>query len=260
MNMFFSRTKFLLCFSIFSIIVIILLFYINTPLSNIIASALSAILVSIIVSVLYNADLHKAMDMYQRIGLINYYDNFEDAHSVIKDKISKAKDVDIFVMYGDSFLSTSTKAIQSLLCKDNSALRYAMYSSTNVFLEAYGHYWGVLGENSRYNKQGLLVKIEGVKNDLKRLIKNKHNNCIFELYEIQNSPISYSFYIVDDELFFVPGKNISAKEIKPAVFHFKKTNSEFAMFDKVKSEFELMIKNNEILLVDLNESQEPIDQ
>lgn len=249
--MFFSRTKILWVIGIVSTIIIILMFYKNNPYLNIVASALSAIVVSIVVSFIYNDELHKAMNRYQRIGLVNYFDNFEDAHDIIKDKISNAKVVDIFVMYGDSFLNTSTKALKSVLSKDNSTLRYAMYSLDNPFIKSYGNHWGIVGENPKYNENGLKLKITGVRDDLNGLCKHKHPHCKFELYEILSSPISYSFYRVDNELFFVPSKNIQAKEIKPAVFHFKKTKSEYSKFEKVKNEFDLMISNNEVIKVEL---------
>lgn len=236
-------------------VIIILLSIFENQYLNIIFSTLSSIVltfvVSIAISCFYNVDLHEAMDKYDNIGLINYFDNFEDAHELIKNKISNAKVVDIFVMYGDSFLNTSTKAIKSVLSKDNSTLRYIMYSSDNPFIKSYGNYWGIVGENTKYTEEGLKSKIEDVKKFLKKLIKKKHNNCKFELYEIKNSPISYSFYRVDNELFFVPSKNTIAKEMKPAVFHFKKTNNEDSMYNKIKSEFESMIGNKEIIKVEL---------
>lgn len=225
--------------------------YINTPLLNVIATALSAIVASIAVSAFYNEELHKAMDKYNRIGLVNYFDNFEDAHSTIKEKISVAKSVDILVMYGDSFINTSTKAIQSLLARDNTKLRFIMYSSENRFIESYGNHWGIVESNPKYNEAGLKSKIQNVKSDLKRLIEKKHQSCIFELYEIQSAPISYSFYRMDNEIFFVPSKIIRAKEIKPAVFQFKKTEFDFSMFTKLEYELEKMIANNEVLKIDL---------
>ncbi|MDO9261997.1 MAG: hypothetical protein Q7U08_08660 [Flavobacteriaceae bacterium] len=223
----------------------------NTTTTNLIAAVFGSIVASIAVSSFYNEELHKAMDKYNKIGLVNYFDNFEDAHSIIKSKISNAKTVDIFVMYGDSFLNTSTKAIQSVLAKDNSKFRYVIYSIDNKFIESYGNHWGVIEDNPKYNEAGLKLKIQGVKNDLKRLVEKKHQNCSFDFYEIQSSPISYSFYRVDDELFFVPNKNIRSKEIKPAVFQFKKTAYGFSMFNKLISELELMINNKEIIKAEL---------
>lgn len=249
--MFFSKIKILIIFVVVSVILIGLLLAINTTTTNLIAAVFGSIVVSIAVSSFYNEELHRAMDKYEKIGLVNYFENFEDVHNLIKEKIAKAKSVDIFVMYGDSFLNTSTKAIQLLLAKDNSYFRYIMYSIDNKFIESYGNHWGVIDDNPKYNKDGLKSKIKNVKNDLKRLSEKKHQNCKFELFEIQSAPISYSFYRIDDEIFFVPSKNIRSKEIKPAVFQFKKTAYEYSMFNKLLFELELMIKNKEVVKVEL---------
>lgn len=249
--MFFSKIKIIILFVVVSTILIVLLLAMNTTATNLIAAVFGSIVASIAVSSFYNEELHKAMDKYNKIGLLNYFDNFEDAHNLIKEKITKAKSVDIFVMYGDSFVNTSTKSIQLLLSKDNSKFRYVMYSSNNKFIESYGNHWGVVDENPKYNMDGLKSKILSVKNDLKRLSEKKHQNCEFELFEIQSAPISYSFYRMDDELFFVPSKNIRSKEIKPAVFQFKKTAFDYSMFNKLLSELELMISNQEVIKVEL---------
>lgn len=249
--MFFSKIKIIVLFVVVSIVLISCLTMLNTTIANLIAAVFGSIVASIAVSSFYNEELHKAMDKYNKIGLVNYFDNFEDAHSIIKSKISKAQTVDIFVMYGDSFLNTSTKAIQSVLAKDNSKLRYVIYSIDNKFIESYGNHWGVIEDNPKYNEEGLKSKIRGVKNDLKRLVEEKHKNCSFDFYEIQSSPISYSFFRVDDELFFVPNKNIRSKEIKPAVFQFKKTTYGFSMFNKLINELELMINNKDIIKAEL---------
>lgn len=248
--MFFSKIKILISFVIGSVILICLLMCINTTLSNLFAAVLGSIVASMAVSAFYNEELHIVMDKYKRIGLKNYFENFEDVHNEIKEKILKAKNVDIFVMYGDSFLNMSTKSIQSLLSVENSKLRYFIYSSENKFIDAYGNYWGE-NNNSKYNSDGIKAKIENVKNDLRRIVSDNTIKGTFELYEIKNAPASYSFYRIDNDLYFVPSKNIRAKEIKPPVFHFKKTELDSAMFSKIENELEKMIINQEVIKIEL---------
>src|SRR5690606_14012879 len=132
-------------------------------------------------------------------------------------------------------------SIQKLLSRDNSVFRYFLYSSTNQFIDAFGKYWGDEGNNTKYNSDGLKEKIKNVKNDLERLASKKHQNSLFELYEIQHSPLTYSFYKIDNELYFVPSKVIKAKEIKPPVFHFKKTENSSSMYSKIEDELNKMI-------------------
>lgn len=250
--MFFSKYQILNWIVIVSILIIVFLLYHNTTTTNIIASVLGSIVASIAVSNVYNNDLHEAMNKYSKIGLINYFDNFEDAHDEIKMKISLAKNVDIFVMYGDSFLNTSSIAIRKLLSKENTNLRYFMYSENNRFIESYGFYWSDGGKIQKYNAGGIREKIINVKTDLKNnIIKGMNEKSSFQLYSIKDAPISFSFYKIDDELYYVPNKNIRAKEIIPVVFHFKKTNKENSMYNRIEKELNLMVNNNELIRVDL---------
>lgn len=250
-GMFFSRKRILIIVVLGSIVLIALLMYINTVISNLIAGVLGSIVASIAVSAFYNEDLHNTIDKYNKIGLLQYFNNFEDAHSLIKSKLSKAKNVDIFVMYGDSFINSSSTSIQKVLEKNDSKLRFFMYSPDNKFIDAYGYYWGEIDPNPKYNASGIKTKIENVKHDLRTLIKDKNVNCQFEFYEILNAPISYSYYKVDNEIFFVPNKNMRSKEIKPPVFHFKRTSSDNSMYRKLENELEKLIVSNEVLKSEL---------
>ena len=249
--MFFSKKFILIILAVISILICGLLIYINTTLTTIFAAVLGSIVASITVSALYNEELHNAMDKYIKIGLKNYYDNFEDAQNEIRIKISKAKKVDIYVMYADRFFNTSTKALTSLLSHENTRLRCFIYSKSNKFIAAYGNHWGAELNNSEYTSDGIVSKLENVVALISRLNEKKNNTSVMELFEIKSAPISYSFYRIDNELYFVPSKNIRSKEIKPAVFYFKKTNSEATMFSKIEAELNAMILNKEVTKIDL---------
>lgn len=249
--MFFKKKIILLIVVIGLLIVTGLLFYIGNSISNLIAAVGGSIVVSIIVSSIYNEELHSAMDKYQKIGLFNYFENFEDAQNEIRIKISNAKDVDIYVMYGDRFFNTSSKAISSLLAKENSTLRCFIFSKSNKFIEAFGSYWGDEQSNLEYTADGIKNKIDNVLKLIKRFNENKNKLSTLELYEIQNAPISNSFYIIDGELYFVPNKNLKSKESKPAVFHFKKTNDETTMYKKMKNDLNSMIVSQEVIKIEL---------
>lgn len=249
--MFFQKQINLLYFSILSIIIIFLLFFINTTTTNLIATVLVSIIASVIVSIYYNKELHDSMDKYNKIGLVNYFDNFEDAQDEIRKKIQKATKVDIYVMYADRFFNTSSSALIKLLAKENTKLRCFIYSKSNEFIRAYCNHWTYGLSESEYNITGVGSKIDGVEKLIKRLNNRKNDNSFVELYEIKRSPISYSFYRIDNELYFVPSKNITSKEVKPAVFHFKKTKNETAMFSKIEAELNQMISSKEVIKQDI---------
>ena len=178
-----------------------------------IAAVLGSIVASIAVSVFYNEDLHNATDKYIKIGMNNYFDNFEDAQNEIRIKISKAKKVDIYVMYADRFFNTSSKALSSLLANENTILRCFLFSTSNKFIDAYGNHWANEDVDSEYNSPGIISKLNNVKLLISKLNEKKNNRSVLELYEIQSAPLSYSFYRIDNELYFVPSKNIRSKEI-----------------------------------------------
>jgi hypothetical protein len=248
--MFFSR-KFILIFgTIISVIIIALLIWIDSTIANIIAAVLGSIVASILVSMLYNQDLHNAQDKYLKIGLKNYFNNFEDSQDEIRNKIARAKKVDIYVMFADRFLNTSTNAFKGLISKENSKLRFFIYSTSNKFIDAYGKHWGDELNDTEYNAKGITSKIEGVKKFISILKKESSKSNIVELYEIKNAPISYSFYKIDNEIYFVPNKNIGIK-YKPSVFHFVKTKDEGAMYSKIETELSTMISNNEFIKIEL---------
>lgn len=249
--MFFQKQINLLYFSILSIIIIFLLFFINTTTTNLIATVLVSIIASVIVSIYYNKELHDSMDKYNKIGLVNYFDNFEDAQDEIRKKIEKAKKVDIYVMYADRFLNTSYRALTNLVGNENTELRCFIYSKSNQFIDAYCKHWTEEFSESEYDKTGVISKLENVKKLILNLNTEKNHRSTIELFEIQTAPISYSFYRIDDELYFVPHKNIRSKKIKPAVFHFKKTKNETAMFSKIEAELNQMISSKEVIKQDI---------
>jgi len=249
--MFFQKKYDLLVLTIVSVMFVFLLFYINTTVTNTIATVLVAIIASVIVSIYYNKELHDAMDKYNKIGLVDYFDNFEDAQDQIRRKIEKAKKVDIYVMYADRFFNTSSSALNKLLAEENTKLRCFIYCSTNEFIKAYCNHWTYEISESEYDKKGVTSKIDGVEKFISKLNKKKNNYSFIELYKIKRAPISYSFYRIDNELYFVPSKNIRNKEVKPAVFHFKKTENETAMFSKIETELNAMISDSEVIKIDL---------
>jgi hypothetical protein len=249
--MFFKKKYVLWAVVAILLIVVGFLFYINTPISNLIGAVFGSIVASVIVSSIYNDQLHNAMDKYQRIGLINYFENFEDVQNEIRIRISNAKKVDIYVMYADRFFNTTSNAFTSLLAKENTKLRCFIYSPSNKFIEGYGNHWGDELNEPEYSSEGIIKKIENVVKLIKKLNEKKNNNSTVELYQIQSAPVSYSFYKIDNELYFVPSKNIRSKEVKPAVFHFEKTRMADTMFSKIETEINAMITNNEVIRMDL---------
>ena len=231
---------------IFALVILNLVFSNNT--TTIITAVLSSIIASIVISIYYNEELHNAINTYNRIGLKNYYSDFEMAQEKIRGAISRGKDVDIFVMYASSFFGSSTMALKDLLSRRETRLRIFLYHSENKFIESYGHYWGTMNQSDKYSAAGLQKLILNVKSDLKTIYQEiDGEKGVLEIFEIINAPISYSFYRIDDCLFYVPSKNTKQKNFKPPVFFFSKTKDENGMFSKVESELSSMINSREVV-------------
>lgn len=229
------------------ILVILNLLFSNTTIT-IFTAVLGSIVASIVISIYYNEELHKAISTYNRIGLKSYYSNFEMAQDKIRAAISQGKEVDIYVMYADRFFGSSTMTLKTLLSKRESKLRIFLYHPENIFLGSYGHYWGVLNQEKKYTREGLKELIENVREDLIKLyqeIEGEKGNL--EIFEIMNSPISYSFYKIDNNLFYVPSKNTKQKNFKTPVFYFSKTKDANSMFSKIEMEINTMLNDNEVI-------------
>jgi hypothetical protein len=234
---------------VISVLLMLLNFYIqNNVRVNIITAVLGSIIASIVISIFYNDELHSSLSLYKKIGLNEYYENFEVIQDQIRIKIAKAKIVDIYVIYADRFFGGSSLALKSILSRKDSKLRIFLYNDQNLFLQAYGNQWGNKNNDSKYDVEGLKTLISQVKKELIGLYKeiDENNRGILEIYEILDAPVSHSFYKIDSELFYVPSKNTKFKSFKLPVFLFKDTKDEKCMFSKIESEINTMINNNEL--------------
>lgn len=246
--MFFKRKKIIWAIIAVTLVIIVLLTLINQTWSNLIVAILGSIVSGFAISAFYNNELHTAMDMYIRIGLGNYYENFELVQNEIRTKIATGKTVDIYVMYANTFFNSSILSLKQLLAKEGAHLRIFLYSDLNPFIASYGNLWGVEDNNQKYNAENLRKLISQVKSDLSRLLPLAVLSK-FELYEIKSSPISYSFYKIDNDLYLVPSKNTKSREFKPPVLHFVRTTDIASMFYKIEKELEQMIASTEVIKI-----------
>lgn len=228
-----------------SFLTILIFSLINEPWSLIVVAILSSIVSSFAVSAFYNMELHNTMDKYEKIGMVDYFETFEEAQEVIRKKIEKAKKVEIYLMYGSTFFKSNSTTLKQFLAKTNSSLTIFLYNTNNPFIDSYGNHWSKDIAGDEYNSKSIVKLIEQVKSNLSSFTELGKNSS-FEIFEIIESPISYSYYIVDDYLFFVPSKNTRSKNLKPPVLFFKKTRNKKTMYYKIQKEIELMKSSNEL--------------
>lgn len=240
----------------YSIIGILILLLINIRWPNdiivtTITAVIGSIMASVIISIIFQNYLHDSFNKYKKIGLRNIFDNFEIAYDFIKKDISKGKNIDIMFMFGNTFINNSSVTLKEALSKKNTKIRIFTYSIDNQYINSYGANWGA--ENSKYNKEGIIKLIK----ESKELLKNIYNKIpqdsrgSLEVYELINCPLPYSFYKIDNKLYYVPSKLTTDKLFKHPVFLFKKTNKKQNLYNSIDNEIQTMIANKEIIKIEL---------
>lgn len=221
---------------------------------NTVIGAICAGLIGLCIQYFVNFPILQLSDKNEKIGLINYYDSFQNTQDKIREAIEHGSSVDIFLMYGVSFFSNSSDSIKKMLQKTGSQLRVFLFDEENSFVQAYSDHW--IKSNDTYTKELIQAKINETVNDIlipikedldsRRLYKGK-----LEIYKVTTAPINYSFYRIDDQLFFVPSKNKSSKQFIPHVFHVRKTKNENCIYNKIEVELDDMINENEFTLINV---------
>ena len=209
-------------------------------------AVIGSVFASIIVSIIYQNILHDSFQLYRKIGLRKTFHNFEEALDPIRGDISRSREIDILFMFGSSFINNSSSYLIKALSNKSTKMRIFIFSETNPYTESYGGQWGA--DNEKYNKDGIVRLISNSRNDIKKIYEDIDENKrgSLEIYELKNSALSYSFYKMDDHLYFVPTKLTTYKFYKHPVFLFKKTKDESNMFNSINKEIENMINKQEI--------------
>lgn len=235
----------------YSLIGVLLLVLINLIWSNslvviTITSVIGSIFASVIISIIFQNHLHDAFQVYSKIGMRKAFKNFEDAFDHIKHDISKGKKVDVFFMYGSSFLNSASISIKDCLSKKDAKLRFFIFSDSNPYVDAYGNQWSK--DSSKYDPEGIKKLIRESKGNILKIYNSidVEKRSSLEVYEILNAPLSYSYYRVDDKLYFVPSKLTTSKFFKHPVFLFEKSDKDENLYNSIENEIETMINNQEI--------------
>lgn len=242
--------------ALYSGIGILLLLLINIKWPNdiivtTITTVIGSIMASVIISVIFQNYLHDSLNKYKKIGLKNIFDNFEEAFDYIKKDINRGKNIDILFMFGNSFINNASVTLKEALSKKNTTVRVFMFSENNLYIDSYGANWGA--DNSKYNRDGIKKLI----NESKELLKNIYNKIpedsrgSLEIYELTECPLSYSFYKIDNKLYYVPSKFTTDKLFKHPVFLFKRTNKKQNLYNSIENEIQLMLTNKELKKIDI---------
>jgi hypothetical protein len=229
------------------ILVILNLIWVDNILVTSITAVVGSICASIVISIVFQNILHDSFQTYSKIGIRKTYKNFEEAFDSIKKEIGKSSKVDIFFMFGSSFLNNSSTSMKEALSKKNAKFRFFIYSETNPYIVAYGDQWSK--DNQKYNADGIKDLIKDSKENIKKIYDSIdiETRGSLEIYEIINAPIPYSFYKIENKLYYVPSKLTTSKLFKHPVFLFEKSKDERNLYNSIEKELDIMINNKEVI-------------
>ncbi|KXZ67252.1 hypothetical protein [Acinetobacter venetianus] len=120
-------------------------------------------------------------------------------------------------MYGSTFLNSNSSEIKAALEDSNKKITFMLADENNIFLENYEEYWG-------YKKGAFKDYI----NDTVENLKKWHNaispdkKATLEIYKYTKGCFTYSYYKMNNDLYFVPNKAVAEKSFKPITIYAKK--------------------------------------
>jgi len=247
----FSEVKFRYGIIICCILAIVIALLLNFLKDNLledwysaISNTLIALSASVMVSFLWNKVIFDHTQHYAKSGIRDYFDDFSEVQIAIAKKIEKAKNVEIFFMYGSTFLNANSSAIKKLMKKKNSNLIVMLADEQNNFLPIYEQYWN-------YEKDQFKKSINKTICELKKWHGEiaQENRCNLEIYKFTKGCFTYSYYKIDNDIYFVPSKAVAEKSFKPITIYACKTTNENCMYERVGREKAHMIGSGELVKI-----------
>jgi len=247
----FSEIKFrygiIICcvFAIFIALILNLLKdYLTEDWYSAISNTLIALSASVMVSFLWNKVIFDHTQHYSKSGIRDYFDDFSDVQTTLLKKIEKAKNVEIFFMYGSTFLNANSSAIKKLMSKKSSNLIVMLADAENKFLPIYEQYWNY--ESDQFNKSISKTVCE-LTTWYEKIIQE--NRCNLEIYKFTKGCFTYSYYKIDNDIYFVPNKAVAEKSFKPITIYASKTTNENCLYERMGREKEHMIASGELVKI-----------
>lgn len=209
-----------------------------------VSNTLIALSASVMVSFLWNKIIFDHTQHYNKSGIRDYFDDFSEVQINLAKKIETAKNVEIFFMYGSTFLNANSSVIKKLMNKKNSKLIVMLADNNNQFLPIYEVYWKYESEQfdrSIKNTIETLKKWHGEISDEKR--------CDLEIYKYTQGCFTYSYYKIDNDIYFVPNKAVAEKSFKPITIHASKTTNSNCLYERMTREKDHMINSGELVKI-----------
>ncbi|MEZ1996707.1 hypothetical protein QUG64_03775 [Acinetobacter lwoffii] len=208
---------------------------------GIITNVSIALAASIFVSFLWNKVIFDATKHYKKSGILDYFDDFSKVEQKLKKEFRNCKNIEIFFMYGSTFLNSNSSLIKEALAKKNNVITFMLADKENPFLKSYQNYWEY--PPGRFE--------ELIDTTVTNLIKwhqdiPSHERAQLFIYKYTKGCFTYSYYKIDDKIYFVPNKAFSEKTFKPITVFARKTTDSNCLYQRVTREKDAMISTNEL--------------
>lgn len=182
-------------------------------------------------------EIIRIKDELNKSGILKYYGSFKDCIMDLKEDVLKSKKITIYLNFGNTILNLlSDELVESY--KKEKDIRIFILNNDNKFIEGLGALWG--SNNHDYDKEGIIKKIDSSLNSLKAAIKEvKSKNELkanIEIYQLRLNPVFYSFYILDDKIYYTPSKIVASKNFPPLTILAQKTSNKGSIYNKCSYE------------------------
>lgn len=189
-------------------------------------------------------------------GIIKYYPTFEDSISDIRRAVidNNNNELDIYLTYGYTILNNLRNDINYMLSRENTVVNIYLMGKKNPFMDAYSKFWYGDGQRAKL-EQKVDQSIQELKDNYDDLTKRKALIGKLNIYINDVSPVNYSFYRFEEELFFVPTKNIETKGFSPITILAQRTSVKDSLYNKVTTELNRMRDEKYFNELELNEEK-----
>jgi len=167
---------------------------------------------------------------YNASGIVKFYPSFKICEQDLRNELLSTKNLIIYIAYGSTVINNLSEQINFILSDKKKKVKIAFLDEANPFFEGTAKHWN-------YKKEDLLKRIEDSKNILKNIAHESGNNNL-EIFENKNYPVNYSFYLLDDFVYFIPSKLCHPKSFTPFTIKARRTIDSQDLYGKVKEDWE----------------------
>lgn len=216
----------------------------NETFANVLTNVLVALSASILVSFFWNKFILDATDHYEKSGIKDYSHDFSEIEAKLREKLGKAQKIEIFFMYGNTFVHSNSSILKAALSKRSNEITLMLADSNNPFLEKYAQFWAYDSEKIPNYIEETIKLVVSWHEDVP-----KDERAKLEIYQFTKGGFSYGYYKLDKDIYFVPNKLVADKTFKPMTIYGSETKSADCLYNRIEKEKTYMMSSGELTKV-----------